>query len=211
MIITNFENLIDEDEAINTKTMLLIDDLRRKKHKFIVTTHRNLEEILSYNKSYPFIDYIVSSFGNYIYDVKKNNFLFKNNISLKDQKKIDSIFKENIIKKDKYNAKVYQIKMKKLNMNKFNIEKINVNYYYTNEHLYLVSNKLTLKEAIKKLINKKDNNIIIIAYDILDCTLFSLSNNNYYIENTNLDLKKISKEKYFKENSIDEILAKLNI
>ena len=99
MIVTNFENLIDQDEAISSKTMLLIDDLRRKNYKFTIVTRRDFKEVLSYNKSYPFIDYIVSSFGSYIYDVVNEKFFYLNYLSSKDINKITNYLKNKTIEK----------------------------------------------------------------------------------------------------------------
>ncbi len=196
MIITNFENLIDEEEAISREVMLSIDELRRKKYKFVITTYRNLEDILAYNKSYPFIDYIVSSFGNFIYDVSKDKFLYKKNISLKELRKVNELYKN--IKKEieAFDDKVYQIKL--CNNKEKLVNSENISYYQIAKDLYITSSKVSLKEAILKLSNGKNVNITTVAYDEFDGTLFTKDRCNFVL--------KKAKIKNLKDNEYKEVL-----
>ena len=215
MIVTNFENLIDQDEAISSKTMLLIDDLRRKNYKFTIVTRRDFKEVLSYNKSYPFIDYIVSSFGSYIYDVVNEKFLHLNYLSSKDINKITNYLKNKTIEKFFIEEKVYQLKinnMKKVSLTKLlNEEKMNINYYQLTANLYLTSNKSNLEQSLNKLIKNKKYELTVIAYDTIDCSLFAMSENNYVLKSSTLKNLPKQEKNYIIEENIDEVLTKLNI
>ena len=215
MIVTNFENLIDQDEAISSKTMLLIDDLRRKNYKFTIVTRRDFKEVLSYNKSYPFIDYIVSSFGSYIYDVVNEKFFYLNYLSSKDINKITNYLKNKTIEKFFIEEKVYQLKinnMKKVSLTKLlNEEKMNINYYQLTANLYLTSNKSNLEQSLNKLIKNKKYELTVIAYDTIDCSLFAISENNYVLKSSTLKNLPKQEKKYIIEENIDEVLTKLNI
>ncbi len=67
MFISSFYNtLIDEEDAIPTTTMLAIDQLKQKNILITIITNRLQNEVLYYNKDYPFIDYIISLNGSII-------------------------------------------------------------------------------------------------------------------------------------------------
>ena len=79
MMISSFYNtLIDKEDAIPMSTMLEIDKLRKKGILFSVCTNRDKEDVLYYNHDYPFIDYIISFNGNYIYDIKNDKCTYSN-------------------------------------------------------------------------------------------------------------------------------------
>ena len=196
MIITNFENLIDEEEAISREVMLSIDELRRKKYKFVITTYRNLEDILAYNKSYSFIDYIVSSFGNFIYDVSKDKFLYKKNIPLKELRKINELYKDVKKEIETFDDKVYQIKL--CNNKEKLVNSENISYYQINKDLYITASKVSLKEAILKLSNGKNVDITTVAYDEFDRALFTKDRCNFVL--------KKAKIKNLKDNEYKEVL-----
>ena len=87
MVVSSFYNtLIDSEEAIPSSTIVEIERIRSNGIKFAVCTNGLNREVLDYNKDFPFIDYIISLNGSYVYDVKKersilNKKLTKNNIS----------------------------------------------------------------------------------------------------------------------------------
>jgi hydroxymethylpyrimidine pyrophosphatase-like HAD family hydrolase len=98
MVVSSFYNtLIDEEEAIPTSTMLEIERIRKKGIVFTICTNRGYKEVLDYNKDFPFIDYIVSLNGTYIYDVSKNKCLFKKKITLSTLTKLVNLFPNNKI------------------------------------------------------------------------------------------------------------------
>ena len=73
MVVSSFYNtLINYEEAIPTSTMLEIDRIRNNNVLFTVSTNGLYNEILDYNKDFPFVDYIISLNGSYVYDVKNN-------------------------------------------------------------------------------------------------------------------------------------------
>ena len=79
LLVTSFYNtLINKEDAIPMSTMLELDRVRKKRVSFVVTTNRLNDEVLYYNQDYPFIDYIISLNGNYIYDVENSVCLYKN-------------------------------------------------------------------------------------------------------------------------------------
>ena len=56
MLICNFESLMDKEEAITTSTMLEIDRMRKNGGLLVVTSTKELNEIIDYNYSFLFID-----------------------------------------------------------------------------------------------------------------------------------------------------------
>ena len=93
LIVCDFDHiLINEDEEIPTSTIILFDELRRDNKKLIIITDSFLNKILYYNYSYPFIDYIISSSGAYIYDVVKEKSIYKKNILFSNVNKIIKSF-----------------------------------------------------------------------------------------------------------------------
>ena len=82
MVVCSFYNaLINEEEAIPTSTMLEIERLRKKGIVFSICTNGLYQEVLDYNRDFPFVDYIISLNGSYVYDVEGKRCLFKSKIS----------------------------------------------------------------------------------------------------------------------------------
>ena len=71
VVISFYHALIDEESAISQSIMLEIERIRKKGILFCVCTNGTYQEVLEYNKDFPFIDYIISLNGSYIYDVLK--------------------------------------------------------------------------------------------------------------------------------------------
>ena len=93
MVVSSFYNtIINSEEAIPNTTMLEIERIRNKKILFSICTNRSYQEVLDYNKDFPFIDYIISLNGSYIYDVNKERCIFKKKISLANIKKVNKLF-----------------------------------------------------------------------------------------------------------------------
>lgn len=218
VVVVNFKNLIDEDEAISTKTMLLIDNLRRKKYKFVIVTEKSYEEILLYNTSFPFIDYIISYNGSIVYDTNKNKCLVNKNLSSKESLEITKIFNKYELVNYEQNAKVYQIKIKNISEKSFQnlISQSNlaINYYQIGKDFYLTSSKINEATALEKLIkNKKDLFLSVVPYSEADYNLLDISNNNYFLKTSDIKLKRLLKEKkhYIIEENINKILTNLDI
>jgi hydroxymethylpyrimidine pyrophosphatase-like HAD family hydrolase len=99
MVVCSFYNaLINDEEAIPTSTMLEIERLKKKGIIFSVCTNGLYQEVLDYNKDFPFIDYMISLNGSYVYDVERNRCLYKSKISLPNLKKINQYFDSQKIK-----------------------------------------------------------------------------------------------------------------
>ncbi len=93
MVVCSFYNtLINDEEAIPTSTMLEIERLKKKGIIFAICTNDLYQDVLEYNRDFPFIDYIISLNGSYVYDVERKRCLFKSKLSLPNLKKIREYF-----------------------------------------------------------------------------------------------------------------------
>ncbi len=89
MVVCTFENtLIDDEESISMKTMLEIDRLRNGGYLFTTISENDLDYVLSYNRDFPFLDFIVFFDGAGIFDTKLNKVIFKRQINYNMIKKI---------------------------------------------------------------------------------------------------------------------------
>ena len=85
MVINSFYNtLIDKEDAIPVSTMLEIERIRKNNHKFTIMTNRSCKELLEYNRDFPFIDYIISYNGSYVYDVENSKCLLDEKLKEED-------------------------------------------------------------------------------------------------------------------------------
>ena len=96
--ICKFEDLIGEEEAISINTMLKMEKLKKEKYLLAVHSKKNINDLIYYNRDFPFIDFIISEKGYYIYDFKKNKKIVNNNINKQLISKICKIYKKNTIK-----------------------------------------------------------------------------------------------------------------
>ena len=93
LLISDFDGtLIDSDEAIPLSTMVEIDRIRRSGVKFVVATNRILKSILEYNRDFPFLDYVISCDGAYVYDVCRRKSLVKKPVPGSILKKIKKLY-----------------------------------------------------------------------------------------------------------------------
>ena len=216
MIVTSFYNaLINEDEAIPLSTMLEIERIRSKGILFCICTNRLYKEVLDYNKDFPFIDYIISLNGSYIYDVKKERALFKNKITLPNIKKISKIFLNKDIyyyTEEKVYMKLEEIEEKQV----FKIEiditdekelekkikkiKENISIFENNKKRYLeiTSNKSSMFQGVDKISLKNNislKEIVAIGANDSDCSLIQNIPNHYIINNSCESIKSISSRK----------------
>lgn len=122
MVVCSFYNtLINREDAIPKETMLTIDGIRRRGVKFVVNTNRGINEVLYYNKSFPFIDYVVGFNGNYVYDVKTGKVLYDRPMTREevdyvlnkyDDSKVFLYSLDNVYKRKTYNGeKVYKVEV----------------------------------------------------------------------------------------------------
>ena len=186
IVVSSFYNtLINYEEAIPTSTMLEIDRIRNKKVLFTVSTNGLYNEILEYNKDFPFVDYIISLNGSYVYDVLNNKCIYKQKIAKNDIKKIYNSFKNYTINyytensilnsyNETLNKDIYKIEIE--DFVNINIENINCNLSVfekdNKKYLEIISNKCNsyiALSAINEIHNIKD-----IA--LLEETLYMVTN-----------------------------------
>ncbi len=232
VIVSNFSNtLINSDEEIPISTIILLDELRRKGLKFIVTTNKDLTNILYYNRDFPFIDYIVSSNGAYVYDAVKNKCIYKKNIGIRI---INKIIKEyykktdifitndnNILKVDDLDIlednknNIYKIDLcfrNKKDLDKtlkeINLLNLNININITskdNKYYIEITNKLVSKYmAVEFIINKlklKMADVISFGYDLSDIELLKKSKCGVAVENASKKVKSVADKITLDNNS----------
>ena len=202
MVVTSFYNtLINEEEAISTKTMLEIDRIRQNKCLFTINTNRSYKEVKDYNKSFPFIDYIISLNGNYIYDVNKNKCIFKSKLTSSNINKITSIFKDDEIVFYKEDNDIYKIEVKSNDKEKINkLLELKLEVSYFNDYIEITKNNSYV--GLTKLINKlgiNDSEVLVICCNDSDKSLINNIKNNYLVKNS-----KLKKNKYTKITSSNE-------
>ena len=217
IVVSSFYNtLIDSEEAIPTSTMLEIDRIRNNKTLFTVSTSGTYKEILDYNKSYPFVDYIISLNGSYIYDVLNNKCIYKQKIAKNDVKRIYNSFKNYKINyytedtllnsySETLDKEIYKVEIEdysdtyipNLNCNLSVIDKENKKY------LEIISNKCNsyiASNSITKINNIKENKVLAITGNDSDIELVRNIKNSYIMENSSDRLKSIIKNKTSSNN-----------
>lgn len=219
MVVSSFYNtLVDSEEAIPTSTMLEIERIRKKGIVFSVCTNRTYQEVLEYNKDFPFIDYIISLNGSYTYDVSKNKALYKNKLTKAIVKKIATMYEnykliyyseDNIYYNYVEDIDIYKIEIEikdrkdvkeiaKLNINKSILEKDDKLY------LEITSNKSTMFTGVDKISIKtgiKLNEVLVIVANESDLSLVSNIKNSYIMKNSSNLLKKTNTKKTLSNDS----------
>ena len=230
MIVSSFYNaLIDEEEAIPTSTMLEIERIRENGIIFVICTNRLYEEVLDYNKDFPFIDYIISLNGGYVYDVKKGRCLSKNKISKSKVLKISEIFKNyNILYYTENNVfqhleeikdqDIYKIEIEKENIETEKLKKLNINtssfMYHQKKYLEITSNKSSMFSGVDQISIKTEislDNIMAIGANESDYSLIKNVKKNYIVRNCHESLKKIASNfiNSNTEKGVEQILKKM--
>ena len=198
MFITSFYNtLINTEEAISTSTIIEIDKLRNKNILLTICTNRTKEEVLYYNKDYPFIDYIIAYNGNYIYDVKRKKDILKTPLKKNIIKQIEKIYQDYNLSYYKENNEIYKIEIKVSKKELNIIEKISdidVNksiLFYKNEYFIEITEK-NISNAVETLLKKLninyDETIAVIGNDS-EKLLTNIIKNTYAVSNASKNLK----------------------
>lgn len=225
IVVSSFYNtLINYEEAIPTSTMLEIDRIRNNKVLFTISTNGLYKEILDYNKSYPFVDYIISLNGSHVYDVLNNKCIYKQKIAKNDIKKIYNSFKnykikyyteDNILNNYDETLKkdIYKIEIE--DFTNINIENINCNLSVfekdNKKYLEIISNKCNSYIAlnrINEINNIKENEILVITGNDSDIELCKNIKNSYIVENSSSRLKKEIRKRTSSNNEcgVEQIL-----
>ena len=200
LVISDFKDtIIDKEGSISTDTIISIDNYRRNGGIFSICSETNYEDVLYYDKSFHFIDYIISYSGSVIYDVNKEKIIYDKHILISKIKKIikniDKVIMYDINgKKVKdLDNKIYRIDIPN---NKDNIEfikELDVNYYIDDKKIIITGSNIY--ECINKIIKKKityrevlcipNDNKFLCCTDLIYC--IGLSNCKIKVKKIKLD------------------------
>ena len=231
MVVSSFYNaLLDEDEAIPTSTMLEIERIRTKGIVFTICTNRLYTEVLDYNKDFPFVDYIISLNGGYIYDVEKGKALLKNKLSLPNIKKINELFpkykmfyytENKVYRKmeDILDLDIYKIEIEiEDEKEKDKLQKLNVSSSIleldSKKYLEITSNRSSMFSGVDRVsikINISLNDIVVIGANESDVSLIGAIPKKFIMKNSCKSLLKM-KEKKTSSNSekgVERVLKKI--
>ena len=227
MVLSSFYNtLIDNEDAIPTSTMFEIDRIRHNNILFTISTNRLVKDVLYYNKDFPFIDYIISLNGSYVYDVNNNNCIYKKAIDKKEIYKIEELFTkikyydENNSYDNKDNLEeILKIEIPISNKNKIELlDKINVNYSILtiNKKKYI---EITSKDTnpfigLKKIMYKENINskeIVSIIGNQSDIEILKNIKKSYVISSSSKYFKGLDAQKTRSNNNkgVENIINKI--
>ena len=182
LFVSDFDGtLLDSDEAIPLSTMVEIDRIRRDGVKFAVASDRILKFVLDYNRDFPFLDYVISCDGAYVYDVVHRKALLKKPLQVSIIKKIKKLYSNCELYLDtvqeKYLCKndiVYsEIKNRRISFSEFYEAHKNLIYqleikFFTKkdrDNAFRELEELQLKAHFMKKDQKKNYRIIIVSND----------------------------------------------
>lgn len=212
MIVTSFYNtLINSEEAIPATTILEIERLRNKGIIFVIATNGTYQDVLDYNKDFPFLDYIISLNGSYIYDVSKEKVIYKKKITMSNLKKISQLTDNNIkyYTGEKYystyslveNQDVYKVEIATEEIDKKSISKLDLNKSIlkinNKKIIELTSSKVNMFTGVDQIALKNNislSEILVIAGNESDYGLVKNIKNSYVIGNCDSSLKKLKRK-----------------
>lgn len=225
MVACSFYNtLIDKEDAIAMSTMLQIDKIRNKNIKFTVLTNRSFNEVLYYNRDFPFIDYIISYNGNCILDVNNNKIIYKNYLDKKYIKEILNKYKDNKIYLysenevlDKFNYNNYDIYKIEIELKRKDLKNISSNLsvlkYRNKNYLEITATEdySCLINLLRKLNINKDELLLIIGNDSEKLLIKDIPN-TYIIGNSSKLLKDLTIKKTSSNNfkGVEKVIKKYN-
>lgn len=230
VVISFYHALIDEESAISQSIMLEIERIRKKGILFCVCTNGTYQEVLEYNKDFPFIDYIISLNGSYIYDVLKEQCIAKKKIAISNIKKISTIFEgynilyytENNIYEEAQEAEkkdIYKIEVeieKEEEREKLSKLNINSSIFIKKDKMYLeiVSGKNSMFSGVDQ-IGLKNNfalkDVIAVCANESDYSLVTNIPYSYVIKDSCKKLEKATRRKISKnpKEGIEIFLKKI--
>ncbi|MBR3049404.1 MAG: HAD family phosphatase [Bacilli bacterium] len=95
LLVSDFDGtLLDSDEAIPLTTMVEIDRIRKDGCLIAISTGRVLKSVMDYNRDFPFIDYVISCNGAYVYDVNNKKVIYKKSVLASVIKKLKKLYGE---------------------------------------------------------------------------------------------------------------------
>lgn len=224
MVACSFYNtLIDKEDAIAMSTMLEIDKIRNKNIKFVVLTNRSINEVLYYNKDFPFIDYIISFNGNCILDVNKNKIIYKDYLNKSNIREILNKYKDRKIYLysdnkilDRTNYTDFNIYKIEIELKKKDLKNLNSNYsvfkYRNKTYLEVNSNNnyIGMMKLLKSLGIAKEEVLLIIGNES-EKGLINLIPNTYIIGNSPKSLKEMNVKKTSSNNfkGVEKVIKKI--
>jgi len=230
-VVSSFYNsLINSEEAIPLSTMLEIERIRKKGIVFSVCTNGTYEDVLYYNRDFPFLDYIIALNGSYLYDVSKNKCLYQKKLPISTIKKLIKIFPDfemsflTATKKltdiSTTEENIYKIEIeitnKKIDLSSLSNLNIATSLLKRNNKKYLeiTSNLTSNYLALEKILTKKkitEEEVIVICANESDLSLIKNIPNNYLVSNASKDLKKYAsgKTKSNDLKGVENILKKV--
>ena len=233
MVVSSFYNtLINQEDAIPTSTMLEIERLREKGIIFTICTNRQYQEVLDYNKDFPFVDYIISLNGSIVYDVLKEKIIYQKKLTKTVINKIYKFFpdlnytyyseKETYsIKEDIEDKNIYKIELEVNNNEDMIRDKLknlplNLTLFELNEKKYIeiTSDQVSMFSGVDKISLKKEldlSNIIAISGNESDISLSQNIKRNFIVKNASKKLKKYAYKivKSNLENGVGTVLSKI--
>ena len=233
IVFSSFEKtLIDEEEAIDIKTIIEIDKFRKKGNLFAIISEDVLDYSLEYNRDFPFIDYIIALDGAVIYDVNNEKIIYKKSISVGIIKKImalsnsiefysiDSKYDKNsfIDMYDSLKSDIYKLKVrfsgdKERELLITKLSKLSVNMF-VNENdkcIDIISKNVSRVNSIKKIVGKKYTDIYVIVGIEKDKEV-NETYDSYVVEDAPSILKNSSKNQLNRKNTFGvlEFLQEIN-
>lgn len=231
IVFSSFERtLIDEEEAIDIKTIIEIDKFRKSGNDFAIISEDILDYSLEYNRDFPFVDYIIALDGSIIYDVNNEKVIYKKSISSSAIKKIltiaddiklysinsiyskESFMKEyDSLKNDVNKIRIYFEKENEKELLIAKLNKLSVNIYVNDNCIDIISKNVSRAGSIKKIVGKKYTDIYVIVGIDKDKEISELYN-SYAIDDASEIVKKSSKHQLKERNTFGvlEFLQKIN-
>lgn len=231
MIVCSFYNtLINDEEAIPTSTMLEIERLKKKGIIFAICTNDLYQDVLDYNRDFPFIDYIISLNGSYVYDVERKRCLFKSKLSLPNLKKIKEYFEpdkttyytdRNSFQKitNDMEQSIYKVEVEITDKEELSkIKKMNITTSIIHKQgkdlLEITSNKGNMFSGIDQISLKTGislKEILVIGANESDYSLITNITNSYIMANSCEKLKQTKAKKTLSNNEkgVEKILKNL--
>lgn len=225
VFVSSFYNtLINEEDAIPTSTMFELDRIRNQEVKFVIITNRLEEDVLFYNQSYPFIDYIISLNGSFLYDIGHDKRVHFSSFNKKELKEIQTkysnhkifYYTENACSNEIPEDKVYKVEVKVSKKEIDTIPKIDI-YENTilkdNTEYYLEITKNTSYAALIKLmqtIKVKEAEMIGIVCNDSERMILEKIKPIYLMRNASKDLKELTNHitKTNKSKGVEAVIRK---
>ena len=205
MLVVDFYNtLINREDAISTSTMLGIDTLKQEGIKLTIITNRLLDEVLYYNESYPFIDYIISLNGGVIYDVSNNKKIYGKKLDNETINNINDKYSDYDIDYYKDDNNIYKLEVQLKRKDIKDISNYNYPVFRLDNNYYLeISNNNSYDALceIMKIENIKNNEIVAVIGNLSEKDFINKIDDTYVVSNALKELKSMTDNRTKSNNS----------